>query len=116
MSSLRRRPWEIVLFVHGFPSKKLALRFEWDVQHPDRSHYLRNHLAKHPIRGAGHSFGLKYKIRLVHEMLTMTPWCLFPLTLQVFLPLTRSGKLQNTLAMQTMLCPYLYLCEFHLSL
>lgn len=35
------RPWQMLLFVHGFSSKVRALQFEWGLQHPTMSRFLK---------------------------------------------------------------------------
>eukprot|EP00128_Syssomonas_multiformis_P002452 Colp12_sorted_trinity150504_noHs@2393 len=76
----KKRPWEIVLVVHGFPDEKTALRFEWAWQHPHESRHLK-HLY------ATSAYGLKDtrlgpRVKLVFQMLNTSPWRKHPLTLQ----------------------------------
>ena len=40
----KKRPWEMVLFIYGFPTKHSALQFEWAWQKP-----LYSRLVKHNI-------------------------------------------------------------------
>lgn len=75
----RKRPWEMVLCVYGFPTNVSALQFEWAWQHPRES------LA---IRKAAASFkslsGVCNKIKLAYTMLTLPEWENLNLTLNFF--------------------------------
>ncbi|XP_078435388.1 uncharacterized protein LOC144706352 [Wolffia australiana] len=74
-----KRPWEMVLCIHGFPSKVSALQFEWAWQHPCESK---------AVRAAASSFkslsGLTNKIKLAFTMLNLTQWERFNLSLNFF--------------------------------
>lgn len=75
----RKRPWEMVLCIYGFPTNIAALQFEWAWQHPVES------LA---VRKAAASFkslsGLANKIKLAYTMLTLPPWQSLNLTVNLF--------------------------------
>ncbi|PIN01962.1 hypothetical protein CDL12_25527 [Handroanthus impetiginosus] len=75
----RKRPWEMVLCIYGFPTNIGALQFEWAWQHPVES------LA---VRTAASSFkslsGLANKIKLVYTMLSLPAWQSLNLTVNLF--------------------------------
>ncbi|GER50685.1 structure-specific endonuclease subunit SLX1 homolog [Striga asiatica] len=75
----KKRPWEMVLCIYGFPTNVAALQFEWAWQHPSES------LA---VRQAAASFksltGLANKIKLAYTMLTLPPWQSLNLTVNLF--------------------------------
>ncbi|XP_068669416.1 uncharacterized protein [Aristolochia californica] len=75
----RKRPWEMVLCIYGFPSNVSALQFEWAWQHPTES------LA---VRKAASSFksfsGIANKIKLAYTMLMLPSWLNLNLTVNFF--------------------------------
>uniref|UniRef100_A0A803PVU3 Structure-specific endonuclease subunit SLX1 homolog n=3 Tax=Cannabis sativa TaxID=3483 RepID=A0A803PVU3_CANSA len=75
----KKRPWEMVLCIYGFPTNVSALQFEWAWQHPTES------LA---VRKAAASFkslsGIANKIKLAYTMLTLPSWQSMKLTVNFF--------------------------------
>lgn len=70
------------MVVYGFPTKKEALAFEWNWQKPFTSKLLRT-IANDLVaqKTMGNRWKLKFKIRIMFEMLQLSPWNRFPLTL-----------------------------------
>ncbi|MED6121149.1 hypothetical protein PIB30_027494 [Stylosanthes scabra] len=75
----KKRPWEMVLCIYGFPTNVAALQFEWAWQHPVES------LA---VRKAAASFkslsGVANKIKLAYTMLTLPSWQSMNMTVNFF--------------------------------
>ncbi|ETO22224.1 hypothetical protein RFI_14976 [Reticulomyxa filosa] len=69
-----KRPWEMVVFVYGFPTKHSALQFEWHWQNPNSSRIL-----KHKFKKNQNS--VKKKFEVLVEMLNINPWRQYPLHL-----------------------------------
>ncbi|CAG7880347.1 unnamed protein product [Brassica rapa] len=75
----KKRPWEMVLCIFGFPTNVSALQFEWAWQHPRESRAVREAAA------AFKSFsGLARKIKLAYTMLTLPAWNSLNLTVNYF--------------------------------
>ncbi|KAF5744454.1 putative nuclease [Tripterygium wilfordii] len=65
----KRRPWEMVLCLYGFPTNVSALQFEWAWQHPTES------LAVRQAAATFKSFsGVANKIKLAYTMLNLPAW------------------------------------------
>ena len=88
----KKRPWEMLLVLHGFPSQVVALQFEWAWQQP--------HLSK-PVRDAVRAAGLSErgdaarKVKVLCEMLSVPPWSRYPLTLRWLKPENEGNLLQG---------------------
>ena len=80
----RLRPCEMVLLVHGFPSKVQALQFEWAWQKPALSRAVREAAAR--LKVSDRSSSLVNKTRLVMAMLHVSPWNNLPLRVHFLNP------------------------------
>ncbi|CAB4312373.1 unnamed protein product [Prunus armeniaca] len=75
----RKRPWEMVLCIYGFPTNVSALQFEWAWQNPTVSKAVRQAAASFKSLG-----GLVSKIKLAYTMLTLPPWQSLNITVNFF--------------------------------
>ena len=79
----KRRPWQMMVCVYGFPSKVAALQFEWAWQHPLKSKLLAHRRPQFQGK-IGRPHMLKAKFAILHEMLNCRPWFNFHLTVHMF--------------------------------
>ncbi|KAJ9543629.1 hypothetical protein OSB04_023336 [Centaurea solstitialis] len=75
----KKRPWEMVFCIYGFPTNVAALQFEWAWQHPVESLAVRK--AAVGFKSLG---GLANKIKLAYTMLTLPAWNNLNLTVNFF--------------------------------
>ncbi|EGF98452.1 uncharacterized protein MELLADRAFT_40851, partial [Melampsora larici-populina 98AG31] len=78
------RPWEMELICYGFPSKLVALQFEWVWNTPYKSRHLQKDINP-PLNTVNQSQSqLEVKLKVLKKMLTTLPWSQFPLQVLFF--------------------------------
>lgn len=75
----KKRPWEMVLCIYGFPTNISALQFEWAWQHPKESINVREAAAT--LKSVS---GLANKIKLAYKMLNLPAWNSLNMTVNIF--------------------------------
>ncbi|CAM8916337.1 unnamed protein product [Rhodiola kirilowii] len=75
----RKRPWEMVMCIYGFPTNVSALQFEWAWQHPKESLTVRKAAAE--LKSLS---GVANKIKLAFTMLTLPSWQSLNLSVNFF--------------------------------
>ncbi|KAL1922331.1 uncharacterized protein VTP21DRAFT_9870 [Calcarisporiella thermophila] len=99
----KKRPWQMVLIVHGFPTRLAALQFEWVWQNPHRSRHFCSALTTH-IAGAISTGSKVYtgkpserlyltKIRVLSDMLMLPGFQRWPLKVHFFCEVAREDFL-----------------------
>ncbi|KAG9393748.1 Structure-specific endonuclease subunit SLX1 [Carpediemonas membranifera] len=72
----KKKPWQVICFVHGFSNNIAGLQFEWNWTYPTDSVLLRDIVS-------GKSFGrhnlVTYSMNVLKLMLQTPPWSLMPL-------------------------------------
>src|SRR6266542_1710370 len=87
----KKRPWEMILFVYGFPNHVSALQFEWSWQNPSKTRRL--HLTSDDDFHENDE-KLSSSFRALSKMLQDQFWSRWPLHLHIMIPL-KSIRLQH---------------------
>ncbi|CAI2169681.1 2630_t:CDS:1 [Funneliformis geosporum] len=94
-----KRPWEMVLFVYGFPNHTSALQFEWSWQNPSKTRRL--HLTSDD-EFRENDDRLSTSLRAISKMLKDKFWSRWPLHLHIMVSL-KLITLQNRIMASTIL-------------
>ena len=81
MQTKRKRPWDMIFCIFGFPSKIMALQFEWTCQNPEKAKPLREVFTKR-VTQTRHTIVNNYCI--FTHLLSSPPYNGLELTIQVF--------------------------------
>ncbi|KXS17726.1 hypothetical protein M427DRAFT_96667, partial [Gonapodya prolifera JEL478] len=89
----RKRPWYMLLFVHGFPNQYAALQFEWAWQHPQDSRHFKQPPPEPILSSSGVHLGvppfsdrhatLSHKLLALSVALRLPHWSRWPLSIHV---------------------------------
>jgi structure-specific endonuclease subunit SLX1 len=78
--TIKKRPWEMIIVVYGFPSKIAALQFEWAWIHPHKSRHFSKD-SQIEFTGKKKEKLLAEKLRALSFMFHLDPYSRWPLNL-----------------------------------
>ena len=78
-----KRPWEMIVVVHSFPTEKKVLQFEWDWQHPEKATRIKEAYEKLKGKHIGSMYSVSYKLHLLAEMLQTPIYRRLPLGIYI---------------------------------